>query len=141
MRKSAAKTTLYRLIEAGHLARHAMLAPLKDLGLEAGDDAILFGLLDPEGATETDLCELTGLDSASLEIRLSRLGMKGVLDRLAVGPHLLPGARLTERGAEIADLLMANWEQLDDALTGELDSKTTKQLRRVLKRFVKLLNI
>jgi len=139
MHKAAARTTLFRLIEAGHLARSAMLVPLQEAGLEPGDDAILFGLTDPEGATEDDLRALTGLDATNLDMRLARLGMMGVLDRPAVGPLLLPGARLTERGQDIADTLTAQWRQLDEALVGELKPKSKKKLRKVLKRFVKLL--
>lgn len=116
-----------------------MLVPLQNAGLEAGDDAILFGLTDPEGASEDELRALTGLDAAALDMRLARLGLMGVIDRPAVGPLLLPGARLTERGREIAVTLTAQWRQLDDALIGELKPKSKKKLRKILKRFVRLL--
>ena len=140
MVKSAAKTTLYRLIEAGHLARQKMLVPLHERGLEAGDDALLFGLSDPKGATEEDLLQLTGLSPLALEMRLVRLEQSDVIERLAVGPDLSQGVRLTDKGREIASILEANWQLLEDALIGELDQKNHKGLRKILKRFVKLLS-
>jgi len=140
MPKPAAKTTLYRLIEAGHLARQKMLVPLYERGLEAGDDAFLFALEDPKGAPEDTLTDMTGLNNVALEMRLVRLEQSGVIERVAVGPDMAPGARLTEKGRTIADVLDANWQLLEDALTGELDHGEHKNLRKVLKRFVKLLD-
>lgn len=141
MPKPAEKTTLYRLIEAGHLARQQMLVPLSNRGLEPGDDAILFGIDKTEGVTEKQLQDLTGLNKIALEMRLLRLSDDGVIERVAVGSSLRPGARLTKRGAETAAILNANWQELEDALTGELGHKDHKALRKILKRFVSLLSL
>ncbi len=141
MAKPPAKTTLYRLIEAGHLARQRMLTPLYEHGLEPGDDAVLFAITEPAGMTEMDLKAITGLDGVALDMRLIRLEAAGILDRCAVGPHLAPGARLTERGRAVADTLEGQWQQLEEALTGELAAKDRKALRKMLKRFVKLLRL
>lgn len=140
MPKPAEKTTLYRLIEAGHLARQKMLVPLTSRGLETGDDAMLFGIDETSGATERQLQDLTGLNDIALEMRLVRLSDDGFITRAAVGPNLRPGAKLTERGIEIANILNANWQELEQALTGELDHKDRKSLRKILKRFVTLLD-
>jgi hypothetical protein len=51
MSKPSASSTLYRLIEAGQLAHQALLVPLVERGLEAGDDAVLFILAERHGAT------------------------------------------------------------------------------------------
>lgn len=134
MPKPAAKTTLYRLIEAGHLARQKMLVPLYERGLEAGDDALLFGLSAKKGASEEDLQQLTGLDTLALEMRLIRLEQAEIIERR---PNNI---RLTDKGREIADILDANWQQLDEALVSELDHKGHKGLRKILKRFVQLLD-
>ena len=137
----AEKTTLYRLINAGHIARQAMLVPLQTHGLEAGDDAMLFGLSKPKGATENHLRQLTGLGIVALDARLDRLAKLGILERLAIGNKLLPGARLTAKGTDIARIVTANWQQVDEALIGELNDKDRKQLRRILKRFITLLSL
>lgn len=134
MPKPAEKTTLYRLIEAGHLARQKMLVPLYERGLEPGDDALLFGLSGKKGATDEDLQHLTGLDVLPLEMRLVRLERDSVIERHA------NNNRLTDKGREIADILDAHWQQLEEALVSELSHKDHKGLRKILKRFVKLLD-
>lgn len=141
MSPKAAKTTLYRLIEAGHLARQKILVPLQERGLEPGDDALLFSLTGPNGTTEVELRAITGLSAQALAARLDRLAASGLLVRCAAGPDLSPGARLTPKGSDIGDILEANWDELDRALTGELGHKEIKALRKILKRFAALLNL
>lgn len=141
MSKPAAKTTLYKLIEAGHLARQKLLVPLTARGLEVGDDAILFAIDKASGVSEKQLAAVTGLNEIALEMRLVRLSDDGIITRLAVGSTLTPGARLTERGLEIANILKENWRELETALTGELQHKDKKALRKILKRFVNLLSL
>ncbi len=141
MPKPTAKTTLYRLIEAGYLARRALLEPLLALGLQPGDDALLLGLVDPEGETDDNLSALTGLPKPALDDRLTRLEAQDFLHRQAVGPELLAGARLTEKGQEVAEVIGQHWERLDEALIGELTDKDRKKLRKILKRFALLLEM
>lgn len=141
MPKHAAKTTLYKLIEAGHLARQKLLVPLTARGLEVGDDAILFAIDEDAGVPEKQLAAMTGLNEIALEMRLVRLSDDGVIFRVAVGPKLQPGARLTERGKQIAGILQENWRELEQALTGELEHSDKKALRKILKRFVNLLSL
>lgn len=135
MTKPAARTTLYRLIEAGHLARQRMLVPLYERGLEAGDDALLFALDAPDGVSEAALREVTGLNEVALEMRLVRLEEAGILAREGTT------VRLTQSGGEVAVILDAQWQQLEEALTGELSHKHHKKLRKILKRFVALLGL
>src|SRR5690606_8422272 len=86
------RSILYRLIEAGQLARRALLVPLGERGLEAGDDAILLMLRRHPGAAEADLAVALGLDVAVLHDRLRRLFARDLL----VLRH--SGLALTERG-------------------------------------------
>lgn len=139
MARPPAKTTLYRLIEAGHLARQKLLVPVYEQGLEPGDDAVVFALTEPAGATETEIKEVTGLDSGALDMRLIRLEAAGILDRCAVGAQFEPGARLTARGRAAKETLEGRWRQLEEALTGALPAEERKTLRRTLKRFIRLL--
>lgn len=139
--KPTSKTTLYRLIAAGHLARQHLLVPLRENGLQPGDDAVLFSLTDPMGMTEKRLRKLTGLDATALRIRLVRLEQMQILDRLAVGPNLKNGARLTPRGREISERLNDSWALLEEALVGELPDKQSRKLDKILKRFTKLLQL
>ncbi len=140
MTKSAAGSTLYRLIEAGHLARQALLAPLAARGLEAGDDAILLGLADTAGATTQALAQFTGLGPDQLDARLARLEDRDLLLRLAVGPEMEPGARLSQQGHHMREAIEEHWAQLEEALSGDLGEKRHKHLRKGLKRIIALLS-
>lgn len=140
MSKPSSRSSLYRLIEAGQLAHKALLTPLVERGLEPGDDAVLF-VLGRAGVTEAELAAELGLSAEALEGRIARLGERELLTRQAVGPELQPGLALTERGERIRAVLAGNWEELENALLGELGKKDRKGLDRVLKRFVELLRI
>lgn len=140
MSKSAAGSTLYRLIEAGHLARQALLAPLTARGLEPGDDAVLLGLADSAGSTLANLARFTGLDSAHLDAILRRLEDKGLLLRLAVGPELEPGARLSQQGHLTRQAIEAHWRELETVIAEDLGKKSRKGLRAGLKRIITLLD-
>lgn len=134
MQKLIEKTTLYELINAGHLARQTMLVPLAELSLNAGDDAILFALGEKITSIKA-ITQITGLEGKALTSHLLRLEKLGLIEKKS------GNISLTKKGNEICDILTANWEQLDEALIGELDEKSQEMLRNILKRFVKLLNL
>jgi DNA-binding MarR family transcriptional regulator len=141
MSKPKARSTLYRLIEAGQLARRALLVPLADRNLEPGDDAVIFALRSRLGATDAVLAEELETSPDLLDPRLARLAERGVITRQAVGPDLVNGLALTDRGERICEVLSANWEQLEEALFDELDDKQRKKLDKTLRRFVELLRL
>jgi DNA-binding MarR family transcriptional regulator len=141
MTKPEARSTLYKLIEAGQLAHKALLVPLLDRGLEPGDDAVIFVLHAELGATEERLATELGIGIDQLQPRLNRLIERDVIVRQAIGPELAPGIALTERGARIREVLAANWEQLEEALFADLTDKKRKNLSKALKRFVELLRL
>jgi DNA-binding MarR family transcriptional regulator len=138
MSKPSPSSVLYRLIAAGQLAHKALLVPLKERGLEPGDDAVLFAL-GRSGTTEEALAAELGLPLDMLTPRLSRLIDRGLLDRRAVGPELTPGVALTERGIRIRNSLADHWAQLEEALLGELKPKHRKRFGKILARFTDLL--
>ena len=141
MSKPSASSTLYRLIEAGQLAHQALLVPLVERGLEAGDDAVLFILSARDGATEELLSEELGLSRTSIDARIARLIGRDLVARQAIGPDLAPGLALTERGERIRSLLADNWTELENALFGELKKKKRLWLSETLGRFVELLRL
>jgi len=141
MSKPQARSTLYRLIEAGQLAHQALLVPLLDRGLEAGDDAVLFVLHTELGADEARLAAAIGVSLEVLQPRLDRLIERDIVMRQAIGPELAPGLALTERGERIREILAANWAQLEEALFLDLSDRKRKTLNKALKRFVELLRI
>ncbi len=71
MSEPEARSTLYRLIEAGQLAHKALLVPLLDRGLEPGDDAVIF-VLHAGPADEADgSADALGLPREALDPRLT----------------------------------------------------------------------
>jgi DNA-binding MarR family transcriptional regulator len=140
MSRPSSRSSLYRLIEAGQLAHQALLVPLRERGLEPGDDAVLFELAR-SGTTEAALARQLGLSNDALKVRLERLIGRELVTRQAVGPELAPGVALTERGVRIRNALAEHWAQLEEALMGELKSKHRKKFVATLKRFVELLRL
>jgi DNA-binding MarR family transcriptional regulator len=141
MSKPSASSTLYRLIEAGQLAHQALLVPLVERGLEAGDDAVLFVLAERRGATEAMIAAELDLETEATTNRVARLIERDLIARRAIGPELAPGLALTERGERIRLLLVENWNELENALFGELKKKKQKWLASTLQRFVDLLRL
>ena len=68
------------------------------------------------------------------------LGVR-LMNRTTRKLSLTEGLALTERGARIREVLAANWEQLEEALFADLDTKKRKGLTKALKRFVELLRL
>ncbi len=122
------------------MAHQALLVPLRERGLEPGDDAVLFELAR-SGTTETELAAQLGLSKDAFEVRLARLIGRELVGRQAVGPELAPGLALTERGIRIRNALADHWSQLEEALMGELKPKHRKKFAGTLKRFVQLLRL
>lgn len=141
MSKAKARSTLYRLIEAGQLIHKALLVPLLERGLEPGDDAVLFMLHDKLGASEEELANEIGISFEALMPRLERLIDRDLISRRATGPDLTPGLALTERGERIREVLAHAWSELETALFGELPHNQRKKLRKQLGRFVELLRL
>lgn len=138
MSKPSASSTLYRLIEAGQLAHQALLVPLVERGLEAGDDAVLFNLSASHGVTEDQLALELGIPRQAIDARIGRLLGRDLVVRCAE-PE--PGLALTERGERIRLLLADNWAELENALLGELKKKKRAWLGETLARFVDLLRL
>jgi DNA-binding MarR family transcriptional regulator len=124
------RSVLYRLIEAGQVARRVLLAPLQERGLEAGDDALLFLLHEHRGVADTDIAAAVGLEVQALRERLDRLVRR---DLIAVQDA---GMELTDRGERVRAHLAAYWDEVEDALCGDLTPKQRRTLRRALGRFV-----
>lgn len=133
------RSALYRLIQAGQLAHQALLVPLRERGLEPGDDALLFALGDTPGAGAETLAETLGLPADLLAPRLTRLIERDLVAQRQIDGHPIPGFELTERGDRLRLHLAEHWAELEEALFGELKGKKRKGFGKVLKRFVDLL--
>lgn len=129
------RTLLYALIAAGQQAHRALLRPLVERGLEAGDDAVLFLAGGPDGVTEHELSAATGQSLRALLPRLDRLVQRGLMVRKAIGPELHPGYALTEAGGRVRTVIGQHWTRLEATLADGLDRKDRKRLRKLLWEF------
>ncbi|HQZ14133.1 MAG TPA: MarR family winged helix-turn-helix transcriptional regulator [Devosia sp.] len=136
MGKPRASSALYRLIEAGQLTRRALLVPLLEHGLEAGDDAVLLLLMELRQATESELSEALGMDAAAVGARVNRLLGRGFVER---GPAA-PALTLTLCGGQLCAALAESWAALEAALLEGLGKAERKSLRKRLGRFVRSLH-
>lgn len=137
--KSAARSSLLRLIEAGQLARQALLAPLPALGLEPGDDAILLLLAEKQAMTIEAIAGATGLGTAALGQRLNRLAGKDLL-AAASEDESEPRLTLSRDGRRAADHLARYWQELERGLNMGLKPRERRRLKKTLGRFLRFLS-
>lgn len=141
MHKKVSNSTLYQLIEAGHLARLVLLRPLREYRLQPGDDAILLALKNKKSTSDADLSDLTGLGPLLLQKRLDRLLALSLIQRTSFGEHFTPASKLTKSGRRIRKKLITQWRELEDALMHKLSHKEKKQLRHNMRHFADLLSL
>ena len=132
MAKPRNRSTLYRLIEAGQLAHRAFLAPMRERGLQPGDDALLL-ILAERKATSEELAAEAGVAAERLSPLLQRLIDRGLIERT---PTAL---RLTARGAKVEAWLAAHWASLETLVTHGLGKKQRARLNRQLAEIAELL--
>ena len=97
--------------------------------------------LGSHGTSEADLAGELGLTDEQLQARITRLLERDILRRQAIGPELVAGLALTERGTRIRDALAEHWAELEEALLGDLKKKKRQQLADTLQRFIDLLRL
>jgi len=136
MPKDPTDLSVYMLIEAGQLARAALIDSLGQIGLEPGDDAILFALRRDTPRTDEELGAMTGLAGANLSLRLERLIRLDLITRPEPVEDRSAAARLTEKGAMFRRRLMDQWEHLDAELNAGLKSKHRRRFRNMLEDFL-----
>lgn len=139
MTKPPERSTLYRMIEAGQLVHHALLAPLHARGLEAGDDALILALGGLPEADEEAISQEVGLDLEATRTRIARLIDRDIVTCRKDEGFPVPKLELTERGQRMHELISANWTQLEEALFAELPDKRRKGFDKSLKHAVRLL--
>ncbi len=132
MAKKIENTLLFALIETGALSRQAALAPLRDLGLVAGDDAILLWL---NGNKQTEFSEMLfelGLDKDTLRTILFRFQNAGLVICAPSERDDELDVTLSEGGLRLVEALDHHWRTLDRQLRAQLPSKKRKKLKKAL---------
>lgn len=124
------RSTLLRLIEAGQLTRLALVAPLRERGLEPGDDIVLSEVAAQPGRDATGLAEALGLSAEDLQPMLDRLTAR---DLVATADE---GVVLTERGIRLSEALAAASSGIEAELLAGLGGKHRKSLDRSLRAII-----
>lgn len=140
MPRSRDRTILYRLIAAGQLAHQALLAPARARGLEAGDDTLLYLLATNKPMTEAQFAAELGIDPRALAPHLTRLIDRGLIERRASGPAMLPTITLTTPGQRLEATLAEHWKDLEAALLDGVKKGQRRQLSKQLRRVLEKLN-
>ncbi|MFT6657148.1 hypothetical protein [Maritalea sp.] len=134
MAKKTENTLLFALIEAGALSRQAALAPLRELGLVPGDDAILLWL---NGNPDTEFSEMLfelGLDRKTLRTILFRFQNIALVSCIPSTDGEDLDVTLTEGGQRLIDALEHHWQTLDKQLRAQFAPKKAKKLKKALHR-------
>lgn len=132
MAKKTENTLLFALIEAGARSRQAAIAPLRELGLVPGDDAILLWL---NGNPETEFSEMMfelGLDKQSLRTILFRFQNASLVICVPSENGEDLDVTLTDGGQRLVDALEHHWRTLDKQLRSQLKPKKNKKLKKAL---------
>lgn len=132
MAQKTENTLLFALIETGALGRQAALAPLRELGLLPGDDAVLLWL---NGNPETEFSEMKfelGLDPQTLRSILFRFQNTGLVTCAPVRDGADIDVTLTEGGTRLVKALDDHWHALDKKIRENLSKKKAKKLREKL---------
>ena len=127
MQKDKLRNTLLRLVEAGQLARVALLVPLVERGLEPGDEVVLAALAERPALPRSALADVTGAEDEALAARVARLAAR---DLLATDDEQVT---LTERGQRLHAALASAWAEMERDLLAGLDHKRLKSLDKSLR--------
>lgn len=134
MPKYKLRTTLLRLVEAGQLTRHALLAPLVERGLEPGDDVLLGAVAGQPGLGTTDLAAALALSADQVGVRLERLVARDLVVLTEAG------VALTERGARLCDAIALASAEIEAQLFAGIGDKHRKSLDRSLRTLLDTLH-
>ena len=129
MPKKTENTLLFAVIEAGAIGRQAALKPLQELGLVAGDDAILLWL---NGNPTTSFSEMQfelGMDTQTLRSTLFRFQNTALITCTPVDEGADISVELTEGGTNLVRALDKHWRTLDKSLRKNLSKKQSKKLK------------
>ena len=100
--------------------------------------AVLGPLLFPDAMRQDILSALLAPGQDGHLLGTDELG-RDLLLRLAVGPEMEPGARLSQQGHAMRQSIEDHWAHLEQTLADDLGDKRHKHLRKALKRIIEVL--
>ncbi len=132
-RHPATRSIGWALMQAARLHRARIGERLAALGLFAGQEQVIQALAVGGPMTMGELAATLRVRPPTISKAVTRLAALGVVARRSEGGR---GGRavLTEAGAQKAAAIAAIWDEVEDTLTGGLDRKDRRRLRKGLRR-------
>lgn len=128
------KETLHYLIMANHFLFQKMLfAGIKDTELTLGQPKVLSYLRDNDGAVQKDIAAACHIEPASLTSVLNGMEKKGLIVReMRNGNRRSLYVLLTEKGAELAERISAEFEKIENTALNGFSDKDREKLVKLL---------
>lgn len=129
---AAAINTAVRLLAMRHRARAASL--LATIGLNIGQEVLLFELAVRDGRTQAQLAVAASCEAPTVTMAVRKLEAAGLISRVRSElDNRAVLVSLTEAGHELMPRLRAIWRQLASETAGELPQADRKRLVKLLR--------
>ena len=126
-------TVGFQLIQAFRVHRQAAEDALRQLGLYAGQEMILFQLWNEEGLTPSRLAQQMGVEPPTMTQMLQRMERAGfILRRQDNEDARVSRVYLTEQGRALEQPVQQVWHQLEERTVAGLSTTEQVLLRRLL---------
>lgn len=133
----AAKSLIALLHRANQIANEEFERSIPESGVTARQVQVLSALSQNEGCSQTDLCEMTGVDRSTMAEIVSRLHKRRLIERRRskddARAYVL---KLSESGRTLADLGEKSIGNVEESLMTSLSSKARQDLLNILDKLV-----
>jgi MarR family transcriptional regulator, organic hydroperoxide resistance regulator len=129
------------LVQVCRSHRNLASAMLGELGLHAGQEAILFHLFDQDGCTQSELADCMCLEPPTITRMMQRMERVGLIERRPDAEDArVSRVYLTAQGRALQNPVEAVWEQLEARTFDGLSDVEQALLRRLLTQIHQSLN-
>lgn len=132
-----AKSLIALLHRANQIANEEFERSIPESGVTARQVQVLSALSQNEGCSQTDLCEMTGIDRSTMAEIVSRLHKRRLVERRRskddARAYVL---KLSDNGRTLADLGEKSINSVEDKLMTVLSVKARSDLLNILEKLV-----
>lgn len=133
----ASKSLIALLHRANQIANEEFERSIPESGVTARQVQVLSALAQNEGCSQTDLCEMTGIDRSTMAEIVSRLHKRRLIERRRskedARAYVL---KLSESGRQLADLGEKSISSVEETLMLNLSGKARQDLLNILDKLV-----
>jgi DNA-binding MarR family transcriptional regulator len=140
MKHPASKTIGYQLMHVARLHRARTARLLEGIGLFPGQEQVLEALATRDGMSMSELAEILRVRPPTASKTIARLSALGLVERRAAdGDGRVVRAVLTSEGRKKAKAIESLALDIEAEVIADLDGKSEKRLRKLLRRVEKSL--